>query len=150
MNVVQLITAGIPQPPFLSNSEAEAEAHYCQLAKECGVEHDFDDVDSSDNSLAELMEEVNSQLEHTEHQLMWWEIEPVVSEQDKQQQREEKAAAFLVDGDFSVKEQIELIGQAQSEHPHDRIYLSTIEGVNEWEVTQGRLTAAEFLAIINS
>lgn len=71
--------------------------------------------------------------------------------EEKQEERILKAEQYICiagDEDVSIEEQIKLIESAQAANPDKRIYLSEIEGVVEWSVTEGRLTAREFLDLI--
>ena len=70
--------------------------------------------------------------------------------EERENKRIQKAGEYLCDDAYSVAEQVELIEQEHRNRPEERIYISTIEGVCEWEKIEGRLTAAEFLDIINS
>ena|SRR3990167_3039296 len=70
-------------------------------------------------------------------------------EEEKQLKREEKAGAYLCsDSEFSIKEQIELIEQAND--LEDIQYIDDVEGVQVWEKLQNEITTQEFLDIINS
>jgi hypothetical protein len=80
----------------------------------------------------------------------WWDFSYVGVDEAKTNERLLKASQYLVDGDYGISDQINLIEKAHSKNPNKRLYLSHIDGITEWEVTEGRLTAKEFLDIINS
>ena len=77
MNVILQIVGGITDGPKLFESEHDALMFYASLAKKINVEFDYDSLGTySDSLIYELTQAVDKQLEDTDTDIYWWDIEP--------------------------------------------------------------------------